>query len=419
MNILFIGSLDLQYPSRDGGVRRMLPLLEHIRKKRHKVIMVVPTMKSRDESGVFENFPVYHVGPARRKVLQSSYYFSGISLAVKTFIKIKKLVKINNIDVIYAFNPTLICGFPGYFAAKFCHKPLVLEMNDLVMNLGIEAGVFQPKSVLTKLGLLVQNKLPLHANMVITTNFINKMLLSQGMSPEKITVIPMAADIENFHPQKNGAIIRQRYGLSNAMIILYQGAVRTAFGIGVLLDAIAVVSQNTQTELKCLIVGFHRNREVEFDQDDEIISLKNKSKHLGINDSVIFTGPQPHEEIPDFIAAADICVNPAPYTIVHRAASPAKVFEYMAVGKPVISTNLESVANIIIDGETGLLAEPNEQSLAERILWLIENPAQRAIIGRKAREKVVAEYQWEKLGDKLIDAFKHTVANYHNYPENT
>ncbi len=131
----------------------------------------------------------------------------------------------------------------------------------------------------------------------------------------------------------------------------------------------------------------------------------------GIKDKVIFAGPQPHEAIPDFIAASDICVNPAPYTIVHRAGSPGKVFEYMAVGKPVISTALESIEGVIIDGETGLVAKPDAEDIAEKILWLIENPSIRDKIGKNAREKVVAEYQWEKLGDKLIGAYRQAIEN--------
>ena len=83
----------------------------------------------------------------------------------------------------------------------------------------------------------------------------------------------------------------------------------------------------------------------------------------------------------------------------------------MAVGKPVVSTALESVEGVVIDGETGLVAKPDAEDIAERILWLMENPGIRDKIGRNAREKVVAEYEWEKLGDKLIDAYRQVIEN--------
>jgi len=423
MNILFIGSLDyperLQYHSPsgevrrmtyDGGVRRMPPLLHHVQKRGHRVIMVIPTMNSADYYEEYDGFPIYHLGPSKWGPVKHSFYLSGSSLAVKTFSRLRKLVKTCDIDIIYVYNPTLICGIPGWIAAKLCHKPMVLEMNDLVINFGIDTGQMNPKSLLTKLGLFIQNKLPFRADMIIATNFIGKMLVSRGMPPERVVVIPMAADINTFHPRRDGTKVKRTFGLGDSIVILYQGRVSKAFGIDTLLKAMARVAQKNN-EARLLIVGFHQNREVEFEQDEEIISFKRIAEQLGIRNKVIFAGPQPHEAIPDFIAASDICVNPAPYTIVHRAGSPGKVFEYMAVGKPVVSTALESIEGVIIDGETGLLAKPDAEDIAEKILWLAENPRIRDKIGKNAREKVVAEYQWEKLGDKLISAYRQAIEN--------
>ncbi len=414
LNILFIGSLI--YPPRsplslDGGVRRMLPLLKHVQSRGHTVIMVIPTLKSSEHYEMFDGFPVYQLGPNDWGPLKLLPYFPGSSLALKTFNKLRKLVSAYDIDIIHVFNPTLICGIPGWLAARLCHKPLVLEFSDLVINFGIDAGTMNPKSLLTKLGLLVQNNLPFRADMVIATNFIGKMLKSKGIPPRKITVIPCGASTSIFNPEIDPRKIRDKYNLGDSLVILYQGLVCKAFGIETLLEAMSNVAHRNK-KAKLLIVGFHRNREkVEFEQDEEIISFKRNAEQLGIRDRVIFAGPQPHEAIPDFIAASDICVNPAPYTLTHRAGSPIKVFEYMAVGKPVVATQLESVEGVVIDGETGLVAKPDAEDIAERILWLMENPGIRDKIGRNAREKVVAEYEWEKLGDKLIDAYRQAIEN--------
>lgn len=385
--------------------------MKHVQKRGHQVIMVIPTLKSSEHYEVYDDFPIYQLGPDNWGPLKLLPYFTGSLLALKTFNKLRKLVSAYDIDIIHVFNPTLICGIPGWLAARLCHKPLVLEFSDLVMNFGIDTGIINHKSLLTKLGLLVQNNLPLRADMVIATNFIGKMLESQGMSPERISIIPCGVNTSIFYPEIDGGKVRKKYGLGDSTVILYQGAVWKAFGIEVLLDAMAKVSQRTRGETKLLIVGFHRNREVEFEQDEEIISLKRNAEQLGIKDRVIFAGPQPPEAIPDFIAAADICVNPAPYTVTHRAGSPIKVFEYMGLGKPIVATQLESIEGVIIDGETGVVAKPDAEDMAEKILWLIENPGIRDTIGRNAREKVIAEYEWEKLGDKLIDAYRQAIEN--------
>lgn len=415
LNILFIGSLI--YPPRsplslDGGVRRMLPLLKHIQNKEHTVIMLIPTLKSSEHYEVYDDFPIYQLGPNNWGPLKSVPYFPGSSLVLKTFNKLRKLVSTYGIDVIHVFNPTLICGIPGWLAAKSCHRPWVLEFSDLVINFGIDTGRMSPKSLLTKLGLFVQNNLPSHADMVVTTNLIGKMLKAKGMPPERISVIPCGVSTSMFYPEIDGRAIRKKYGLSGSIVILYQGLVCKAYGIDILLEAMAKVS-HSNNKAKLLIVGFHRNMgKVEFDQDEEIVAFKKKVTQLGIEDKVTFTGPQPPEAIPRFIAASDICVNPMPYTLTCRAGSPIKVFEYMAVAKPVVATALDSVEGVVINKETGLVAKPEADDVAEKILLLAENPEIRDKIGKNARQRVVAEYEWEKLGDKLIDAYQQAVENH-------
>lgn len=414
MNILFIGSI--KYPPRpplslDGGVRRMLPLLKHVQKRGHTVIMVIPTLKSSEHYEVYDGFPVYQLGPNNWGPLKLLPYFPGSSLVLKTFNKLRRLVSAYDIDIIHVFNPTLICGVPGWLAARLCHKPLVLEFSDLVINFGIDTGQMNPKLLLTKLSLFFQNKLPFRADMVIATNFIGKMLESKGMPLEKISVIPCGVSTTMFYPEIDTSEIRQKYGLDDSIVILYQGLVCKAYGIDTLLEAMSKVSKRNK-KAKLLIVGFHRNREgVEFERDEEIVAFKEKAAQLGIKDKVTFTGPQPPETIPNFIGAADICVNPMPYTLTCRAGSPIKVFEYMAVAKPVVATALDSVEGVIIDKETGLLAKPNAEDIAGKILWLAQNPGIRDKIGKNARQKVVAEFEWEKLGDKLIDAYWQAIEN--------
>lgn len=420
MNICFVATIEypgrLQYlPSGEArretfrdGVRRVLPLLKHAQKRGHKVILVIPMIESLDRYEVYDHVPIYRVGATNWTPLKSSLYLSGSSLVVKTLNKLRKLVKAYDIDIIHIYNPTLICGVPGWIAAKLCHKPFVLDISDIVPYLQVEAGQTSPSSLLTKLGLLVQNNLPSRADMVTATNFITQVLISNGMPPERISVIPAGVDISAFHPGIDGKEIRGRYHLGNSVVILYQGEMSGVVGIDTLLEAMFRVSQKNK-DIKLLLVGYHVNRKVEFDQDKEIISFKRKAEQLGIKDRVIFTGPQPHETVPYFIAASDICVNPVPYTITHRAASPAKIFEYMAVGKPVVATAMESVEGAIIDGETGLLTKPEGKDIAEKVLWLAGDSGTRHRMGRSARKKAVAEFAWDKIGDRVIDVLRQAI----------
>ena len=124
---------------------------------------------------------------------------------------------------------------------------------------------------------------------------------------------------------------------------------------------------------------------------------------MGITSSVTFTGNVDNNKIPDYIGAMAITV--APYSPNENFYfSPIKIFEYMAMAKPVVAGKIGQIAEVITDGETGMLFEPgNIRELTRSLEKLLGDSELCQWLGKNARAWVRKERTWEKNASKVSD----------------
>ncbi|HEY4344552.1 MAG TPA: glycosyltransferase family 4 protein [Parvibaculum sp.] len=132
--------------------------------------------------------------------------------------------------------------------------------------------------------------------------------------------------------------------------------------------------------------------------------------------NVVFHGHVPHHETKNYIAAMDAVL--APYLrVVHGVGggggnlaawmSPLKIFEYMAAGKPIVSSDLPVLREVLRDGETALLREPEDmEGWAAALVQLAGSEEMRARIGVAARADFEAHYSWDKRARSILDAIE-------------
>ena len=112
-------------------------------------------------------------------------------------------------------------------------------------------------------------------------------------------------------------------------------------------------------------------------------------------------GWRPHSEIKSLYAQADICVVPSlweePFGMV--------ALEAMAVGRPVIASRVGGLASIVLDGETGFLVPPgDETALADRIRTLLDDPRMRHEMGWKGRQRAETRFDWDAIVERHYPA---------------
>jgi glycosyltransferase involved in cell wall biosynthesis len=132
----------------------------------------------------------------------------------------------------------------------------------------------------------------------------------------------------------------------------------------------------------------------------------------GFADAVHFTGLVAQEEGPAHLAACDILVSPhvpnadgSPFF-----GSPTKLFEYMAMGRGIVASNLDQIGEVLRHGETAWLVPPADvDALAAGMERLVRDPALRGALGAAARREAIAHHTWQAHVRRTLDALDARV----------
>lgn len=283
-------------------------------------------------------------------------------------LSLKSQIKFDHDDVLYTRD---------FITTSFLSKrsPIILELHS------IPRSKFLFNLSLKKAGLFV----------VLNSN-IKNILLSSGISSEKILIAPSGVDLNEFNNISNNFKIK---GISDGDFVYgYVGALKTMGmekGVELGLKTLAELP----SDYKFLIVGGER---------EDVEYYKSISLSLGISDRVIFIGNVPHNEIYKYINQCNILIAPYPENEHYSFfMSPLKIFEYMASKKPIIATNLPSIQEVLTDGENALLIPPGDPlALVDAIIKLKENPEYGRKIAEKAYQEVVAKYTWKKRVEHIL-----------------
>lgn len=186
------------------------------------------------------------------------------------------------------------------------------------------------------------------------THVLARSLTAKGVEESRIEVIPNAVDPEVFHPDIDGNPVRTKYGLQHAVVLGFTGFIRDWHGLDQIIDALPDLAR--EEDVHVLIVGDGPAR----------AALETQAEERGVAERIHFTGIISRAEIPNYIAAFDIALQPA----VTPYASPLKLFEYLAMGKMVLAPDEENIREVIEDGKNGLLFD--EEGLGEALGQYLE-----------------------------------------------
>lgn len=215
------------------------------------------------------------------------------------------------------------------------------------------------------------------------------------ISPRKFTVVPNAVDPVKMKPDmQRVSDIVLNYELQGKFVIGFVGSLFKWHGVDRLIRAFKVLS-NTHPNIVLLVVG-----------DGEIMpELQVLSASLEIEARVVFTGNVPHKDVANFIETMQITVLPNS----HWYGSPVKIFEYGAMGKPIVAIKNWPVREVMVPNEDGLLIR-TEKELVHQLERLIANPALRQKIARAFQQKVLKEHTWVRNVDRVLQHVDIQVA---------
>jgi glycosyltransferase involved in cell wall biosynthesis len=213
-------------------------------------------------------------------------------------------------------------------------------------------------------------------------------LTAEGWPEEKVVTAHSGVDLSQFgRPRSSVAGLRRALGAAARPLVVYAGSLYAGKGCEQIL-----LAARELPAAKFVCVG---------GRDFEVERLTERAASLGLS-NVELTGRVPHAEVPSYLLAADVLI--APFTedgrdvagkVIIPYASPVKLFEYMAAGRAVVTSNVGAIPEVLRDGENALLVAPGSVAeLAGAITRLLEDRALALRLGAAARRDV-REYSWE------------------------
>jgi glycosyltransferase involved in cell wall biosynthesis len=216
------------------------------------------------------------------------------------------------------------------------------------------------------------------------------------ISAEKITVVMNTEDIKKFSELKLDHKLISKY--KNNFIISYIGGFGPHRGIDTIIRAMPKILQEI-SNAKLLLVGGKSSKKF----DDEISKL---IKELDIKDSIVFTGWVDFKTVPSYIALSDVCLVPHHASGHTNTTIPHKLFQYMAMKKPVVVTDCKPLKRIVEESNSGIvIPSGSHHELAKAIIKLYKNKHYAKELGENGRKTVEEKYNWQSDAKKLIELY--------------
>ena len=295
-------------------------------------------------------------------------------------------------DVVIATSPQFFTAISGYLISLFKRADYVLEIRDLWPESIVTVGAIKESSfiirILYKISLFLYKKAKI---IVCVTNSFKDDLINKGIEPRKIIVIKNGFNIESIiSPTKTIDQIENEYKLNrNDFIISFIGTIGMAHGLNVIIEASKKVNNN----IKFLIVGDGAKR-------DELkkISIDENLKNI------LFISSVPWQEIINLnqiISANLVHLINEP---LFKKVIPSKIFESMALKKPIIMGVLGEANEIIKDARCGITIVPEDSdSLCNAINQLYKKPDLINKLSKNGYDYVLKNYNRDKLANEMIE----------------
>lgn len=223
----------------------------------------------------------------------------------------------------------------------------------------------------------------------------------------KIRIIPPGVDLSRFQPI-NKKVAKERVGINCGNTnILFAGRIEPLKGIDTMLRAMALIQERHPEAVKNTCMAIVGGDPWADTLDEEMARLQQLRADLGIHDLVTFLGAKDQEILPNYYAAAEMVVMPSHYESFGMVA-----LEAMAMGTPVIASEVGGLAYLVKDGMNGFhVPSRDPEALAAKIYELLSNETCRAHLGEQART-YAQQYAWPKIVDRMMDVYTELMPAY-------
>lgn len=301
-------------------------------------------------------------------------------------------------DVVIGTSPTFFAAMAAAALAKRHKIPFIMEVRDLWPAIFVDLGVLRNPAVIR---LLEKWELAMYrrATRVVTvTESFRSHLIARGVPASKVHTVPNGADVDFWQPPESDAELRARLSLTGSFVVLYLGAHGISHALARILDAAQVLA--ALPRISFLFVG----------EGAEKAALVRRAKEARLP-NVQFLDPTNRENVLKYYSVADVCLVPLKAVPLFETFIPSKIFEIMAVARPMVASVRGEAADILRNSGGALVVEPeNSAAIAHGIRFLYEHPEEARAMGRCGRAFVVKNYSRRMLATRYLEILEETIA---------
>jgi 1,2-diacylglycerol 3-alpha-glucosyltransferase len=324
------------------------------------------------------------VGPSSEK------FFEDLAL-LRLLVRV---VQRERIDIIHAHNYE--AALIGVMAKWITGRPLLYNAVNLMSDELAGYGFIRPVWFARALARGLDWFVPIFPNHITAVSpELRQWFIERGTAERKVDMIP-AGIVPELFDKANPEKIRGNYPINGRPIVMYTGVLNAFQRIDYLLRAFAVVSKQLPDVLLMMVSALVSERHQREHQK--------LAEQLGISDAIVWIAPHSLEDLPSYLALADVAVISRPECPGH----PVKLLNYMLAGKPIVC--FEGAAKGLSHLHDAFIVPNHDwEALGNGIVTLLKDRELSASLGANARATVLANFDWriicqriEHIYDKLL-----------------
>jgi len=381
--------LDHTLPLHSGYSFRTRSILEQQRKRGW---MPVALTSSKQEANWKGPSPaqdeIYGIRHYRTGALNGSRipFVGECSIMANLARRIEQVAEIEKPCLLHAHSPVLN-ALPALWVGRKLGIPVVYEIRAFWEDAGVDHRSYAEWSWKYRMIRSLETWTCHRASHVaVLCNGLKDDLIQRGIPAEKMTVVWNGVNPEDFRKGERDFDFARTLGIHGKKVVGYIGSYYRYEGLDLLVHAIQKLTAS-RTDVAVVLAGGG-----EMEQ-----SLREQVNRLGLQDHVSFLGRIPQERIPGVYSLMDVLVYPRYSMRLTELVTPLKPLEAMAMGKPLVASDIGGHRELIRDGHTGLLFKAGDASaLAQTLGRLLDDPSLQERLAESEVEWVRHNHSWER-----------------------
>ena len=330
---------------------------------------------------------------AGKRILNFLSYMMSATLAFLFFCRRPQLV--------IATSPQFFCGWAGVIASWMKWCPFLLEIRDIWPESITTVGAMKKGLATRGLEVLERWMYRSATHIVAVGEGYKQKILEKANVADRVSVVTNGVDLDLFRPLPKSEEFLSKWNLNGRFVCAYVGTIGMAHGLDVVLRAARRLTSLGRMDIVFLMVGDGAER----------ANLERRSRELGVESGVLFTGRLPKEEMDTVLASSDCLLIHLKKSDLFETVIPSKIFESMAMERPLIMGVRGEAAEIVRRSGSGIEMEPdNDQQLCDAVQRLRDDSTFYQSLCLSGRQFVAANYTRDGLADKFLKIIQSVVA---------